>query len=172
MRQLKGNKQKLYYSQPKSINIIDSNGNKLVNDKAEYIVYSEANPQPITEDIYARDENGNILYTSVDGVEYPVFSETKKYYDPPTVFYANISFDGGETKPAEYGLDTSGYNAVISVDKGKYRFNEETLIWHTSEPQVDEYGRALPETADYRIVAIKTSLNEERLFLKKRVDDE
>ena len=172
MRQLKGNKQKLYYSQPQSKNIIDSKGHKLVNDKTEQIVYENINPQPITDDIYAKDEDGNVIYTTVDGVSYPVLSETKSYYDPPTIFYANISFDGGETKPAEYGLDTSGYNAVISVDKGKYHFSEKTLIWHESEPEVDQYGRVLPETADYRIVAIKTSLNEERLFLKKRVDDE
>jgi hypothetical protein len=39
-------------------------------------------------------------------------------------------------------------------------------------PEIDDYGQVIPETADYRVVAIKTSLNEERFILKKRVDDE
>ena len=171
MRQLNRNKQRLYYSQPRNYNIVDSDGHVLVTDKGERIIYDSKDPQGATEDIFEHDEFGNILYTDVDGVDYPVLAEVLHYYDEPTLIYANISFDGGETKPAEYGLDTSGYNAVISADKGKFPFSEKTLIWHKSFPEVDEYGRALPETADYRVVAIKTSLNEERFFLKKRVDD-
>ena len=73
---------------------------------------------------------------------------------------------------AEYGLNTSNYDAIISADKGVLGFNEQTLIWHTSEPLIDDYGQAIQESADYRVVAIKTSLNEERFILKKRVDDE
>ena len=172
MRQLKKNKQKLYYSQPKYFNIIDDNGNILITDKDEDIIYEFGNlPGPI-EKIFERDDQGNIVYTNVDGVDVPVLSEERFYYDTPTAFYANISFDGGETKPAEYGLDTSGYNAVISANKGELPFTEQTLIWHKSKPEMDDYSCALPETADYRVAAIKTSLNEERFFLKKRVDDE
>ena len=143
MRQLNKNKQKLYYSQPNN-----------------------------SETIYETDDQGNVIYTDIDGVSVAVISEVKSYYDTPAEFHANISFDGGETKPAEYGLDTSGYNAVISANKGEFPFTEQTLIWHKSEPETDEYKHALPETADYRVAAIKTSLNEERFFLKKRVDDE
>lgn len=171
MRQLDQNKQKMYYSQPKSIKIIDSDGHILINNEKDEIIYDDLSGVEPTEDIFVRDENGNIIYTNVDGVDYPVLSETINFYDSPTIFYANISFDSGETQPAEYGLDTSGYNAIISANKGELPFTEETLIWHKSQPSVDERGRALPETADYRIVAIKTSLNEERFFLKKRVDD-
>lgn len=172
MRTLKKNKQKMYYSSPKSNIICDSNGNRLIDADGDYIVsHTENEPEP-TEDIYARDEDGNIIYIEVDGEQVPVLSETKQYYKPPTIFYANISFNSGETSMAEYGLNVGDYNAIISADKGTLPFDERTLIWHTSEPSVDEYGRAIPESADYRVIAIKTSLNEERFILKKRVDDE
>lgn len=171
MRQLNQNKQKMWYSNYQDNTIYDSDGNKLVNHENDTIVSDNPDyPEP-TEPIYAYDENGEPIVTVVDGVEVPVESETVTYYDAPTIFYANISFDNGNTVLAEYGLDTSNYNAVISANKGTLPFNERTIIWHKSEPEVDDYGRAKEETADYRVVAIKTSLNEERFFLKKRVDD-
>lgn len=172
MRQLKKNKQKMFYSTPKDNRIYDSKGNALVNHDGDYIVYRSPNAPEDTEDIYAKDEDGNIIYTNVDGELFPVLSETKNNYEPPTIFYANISFNSGETVMAEYGLNVSNYDAIISAEKGKLPFDERTLIWHTSLPEIDDYGQAIPETADYRVVAIKTSLNEERFILKKRVDDE
>ena len=143
MRNLKRNKQKLYYA-----------------------LYSEDVP------IYAYDEEGNILTTEVNGVAVYVVDSYKSGYSAPIEFEANISFDSGETRLGEYGLNTSDYNAVISADKGVFPFNEQTLIWHKSEPKIDAItGEALPESADYRITAIKTSLNEERFILKKVVND-
>ena len=143
MRQLNQNKQTLYYA--------------LYVDEVE---------------IYAKDDDGNVIYQVIDGVEYPVVSSTRSGYGAPTEFKANISFNSGETKMAEYGLNSGDYNAIISANKGELPFDERTLIWHTSEPQYDEEQQVLPESADYRVVAIKTSLNEERFILKKRVDDE
>lgn len=172
MRQLKRNKQKMYYSTPKTNIIYDSNGNKLVDGDGAYIVSASPNDPEPTEDIYARDEDGNIIYTDVDGELIPVLSEVKEYYEAPTIFYANISFNSGETAIAEYGLNVSDYSAIISAEKGKLPFDERTLIWHTSQPEIDDYGHAIPETADYRVIAVKTSINEERFILKKRVDDE
>lgn len=172
MRQLKKNKQKMFYSEPKNNKVYDSNGNALVNDNDDFIISQMKDAPEPTEDIYARDAAGNIIYTNVDGELIPVLSEVKNNYEPPTIFYANISFNSGETTMAEYGLNVSNYDAVISADKGKLPFNERTLIWHTSTPEIDDYGQAIPESADYRVVAIKTSLNEERFILKKRVDDE
>lgn len=172
MRQLHRNKQKMYYSSPKDNKIADSDGNKLVNHDNDYIVYDTPNSPEPTEDIYVRDDDGNIVYTDVDGELVPVIDITLHNYSPPTLFKANISFNSGETVMAEYGLNTGNYDAVISADKGKLPFDERTIIWHTSEPKVDEYGQAIPDSADYRVVAVKTSLNEERFILKKRVDDE
>lgn len=121
--------------------------------------------------IYAKDGEGNILTTLVDGVEEPVVDSVINGYGEVTMFKANISFNSGETLMAEYGLDPGKYNAVIQATKGELPFNEQTIIWHTSEPQFDDNDIVLPESADYRVVAIKTSLNEERFILKKRVDD-
>ena len=121
--------------------------------------------------IYAKDEDGNILTTVVDGEIVEVVDSVVQGYEEPIEFHANISFDSGETRMAEYGLNSSQYNAIINATKGKFPFNEQTLIWHTSQPQFKE-GVVVPESADYRVIAIKTSLNEERFILKKRVDDE
>lgn len=171
MRTLKKNKQRMWYALPKLRYVTSSDGQIFVTDQRKKIIYDSGSQYPPTEDIFERDENGNVIYTYVDGTAYPVIAETKQYFDSPVLFYANISFDSGQTTQAEYGLDTSGYEAVISADKGALPFSEQTLIWHTSVPEVDEIGRAFPDSADYRVVAIKTSLNEERFFLKKRVDD-
>lgn len=141
MRQLRRNKQKMFYA-----------------------LYTEDVP------IYAKDEEGNILTTDVDGVEVPVVDSYVSAYTEAVEFKANISFDSGETRLAEYGLNVGDYNAVISADKGVLPFDEQTLIWHNSEPEYKD-GVIVPESADYRVIAIKTSLNEERFILKKRVDD-
>lgn len=142
MRQLRKNKQTLYYA-----------------------LFRENIP------IYARDDEGNILTTNVDGETVQVIDSHKAGYLNPVEFKANISFDSGETRLGEYGLNQSDYNAVISADKGTLPLNEQTLIWHTSEPRYDSNEMVIPESADYRVIAVKTSLNEERFLLKKRVDD-
>ena len=157
---------------PKNNKIYDSHGHPFVDSDNNYIVFKNPNSPDPTEDIYAKDEDGNVIYITYDGEQYPVVAETKANYEAPEIFYANISFNSGETVMAEYGLNTGNYDAIISADKGVLKFNERTLIWHTSEPEIDDFGQAVPESADYRVVAIKTSLNEERFILKKRVDDE
>lgn len=119
--------------------------------------------------IYALDSAGNVLETEVDGTKEPVIDSYKASYGAAVQFLANISFNSGETRMAEYGLNEGDYNAIISADKGKLPFNEQTLIWHTSEPEYDNEEFVIPESADYRVVAIKTSLNEERFILRKLV---
>lgn len=118
--------------------------------------------------IYATDDEGNVLTTDVDGTDEPVIESMVESYGEVIEIKANISFNSGETNMAEYGLKVDDYNAIISAEKGKYPFDEQTLIWHTSEPQYDGNKFVLPESADYRVVAIKTSLNEERFILKKQ----
>lgn len=142
MRQLSQNKQTMYYA---------NFDNEIVN--------------------YAHDSEGNILTQEIDGETVNVIESTEQGYSKPVEFKANISFNSGETRMAEYGLDTGDYNAIISADKGTLPFDEQTLIWFTSEPTYNDQGIVNPESADYRVKAIKTSLNEERFLLKKRVDD-
>ena len=87
------------------------------------------------------------------------------------MFKANIGVNSGETREAEYGLNVSDYDAVISANKGELPLTEQTLIWHKSTVEYDANDNVKPESADYRVVAIKTSLNEERFILKKRVNE-
>lgn len=133
--------------------------------KLKYANFGEEIP------IYAYDEDGNILTTEVDDEIENVIDGNKQGYGEVIDFKANISFNSGETKLAEYGLNEGDYNAIISANKGELPFDEQTLIWFTSEPQYDSENNVLPESADYRVVAVKTSLNEEKFILKKRVDD-
>ena len=72
--------------------------------------------------IYATDEAGNVLTTDVDGVAEPVIEAYQQGYGEVTEFKANISFNSGETYMAEYGLDTTSYNATINATKGKLPF--------------------------------------------------
>ena len=142
MRQLRKNKQTMYYA------LFEEN---------------------VTE--YATDSNGNVIYTEINGQQIPVKAGTRQGYTKAVMFKANIGVNSGETKMAEYGLNEGDYNAIISANKGELPFNEQTLIWHTSPVEYDDNDRVKPESADYRVIAIKTSLNEERFILKKRVDD-
>ena len=142
---------------------------RVLNQNRQNLYYSN-----YAEDceVYAKDSQGNILYETIDGVDYPVVEATVSKYSQPVAIKANISFNSGDTRLAEYGLNPSDYNAIIVANKGEFPFDERTLIWHTSEPQYDKDDNVLPESADYRVKAIKTSLNEERFILTKRVDDE
>lgn len=121
--------------------------------------------------IYAKDDEGNIITVEIDGKTENVVDSYKPSYGTTAIkFKANISFNSGETAMAEYGLSVGQYNAIISATKGRLPFNEQTLIWHTSEPQIEQ-GFIVPESADYRVIAVRTSLNEERFILRKRVED-
>ena len=109
--------------------------------------------------------------TIIDGVERPIKVGIRQGYETPIEFRANLSVNSGETMQSEYGLNVGDYNAIISAEKGVLPFDERTLIWHKSEPQFNEDKTVKPESADYRVIAIKTSLNEERFILKARVED-
>lgn len=162
MRQLRKNQQVIYYASYKGV--------KPIYSTTENYLLTEDDKLIITED--GKLLVGNVpLMTNVDGEMVAVVDAYKDEYSVPARFKANISFDSGETRLGEYGLNPSDYNAIISAEKGKLPFDERTLIWYQSEVEYDEDGLVKPETADYRVIAIKTSLNEERFILKKRVDD-
>ena len=110
--------------------------------------------------------------TLQDGTVIPIKTGQTQTYSAPIEFEANFGVRSGETFQSEYGLNVGDYNAVISAEKGLLPFTEQTLIWHTENaPTVKIDGSAIPETADYKVIAIKTSLNEERFILKARVKD-
>lgn len=119
--------------------------------------------------VYECDENGDIIYDIIDGVEIPIETgETKLGYSEPKDFKVNISMSGGEAEAREFGLSIEDYNAVIVCTKGEYPLKEGSLVWHESEvgyinEQVDS------NTADYIILKVHNSLNFVKYILTAKV---
>lgn len=120
--------------------------------------------------VYERNADGTIKYIIVDGVSVPV--ETGAYeevYAMPVEFFANISTSGGETQEQEFGLSVSDYDALIVLEQNAIPVTETSLIWHKSEITYKDalHTEVNPNSADYRIVAIKDSLNATKYALKR-----
>ena len=149
MRTLKRNQQKMYYAElvgDVPVYELDAQGNKIVayvNDKVT---------PPVT---YYR-ETGS----------------TKKQYTKPIPIEINIAQSNGDMQEQEYGLSEGSYEAILVTEKGKYPITKTCLIWHETEPLVDESGYALPESADYTILSINKSLNVDKYILGKVVKNE
>ena len=109
-------------------------------------------------------------YTDDDGNTYPLDTgETKMGYGEPIEFFGNISMSGGESEAVEFGVDLSGYEAVVVIPKNYIGVTETSLIWYDTEPQKDIGGNTDEYSADYRIVKISKSLNFDKLVLQKVV---
>ena len=145
MRTLLRNKQKMYYALFKG-------------EQPEYVL----------------DENGNKIleYIGDDGVFY--YRETGRtlpaYYEP-TPFFGSISLSSGEVSLQEYGLDVSGYDAIVIVNKNDTLIDETSLIWFESEPKFKDADKTIVDgnTADYRVLAVKPSLNQLKLVLGRNI---
>ena len=119
--------------------------------------------------IYERDENGNIKYIAVDGKQVPVETgETELSYSLPAEMFANISFSGDETTAKEFGVDISSYDAVVVFEKGEYALTETSILWFETAPGYKDQQHKIvdADTADYKVVSIKDSLNQTRILLK------
>lgn len=114
---------------------------------------------PITETYY--DDEGNAYELDT--------GETELVYGEPIEFYGNIAMSGGEAEAQEFGLNLADYEAVLLVGKNTLPINEQSRIWHTSEPTNDDKGYTDEYSADYRIVKISPSLNFDKYVLKKVV---
>ena len=119
--------------------------------------------------IYETDENGNIIYyTDSGGNKIPM--ETGEYttgYSRPVSFLGNIAMSGGEVNSVEFGIDVSGYDATLVVDKGMIPIDETSLIWHTSEVGYKDEEKTIVDenTADYKVLSVKPSLNTTKYIL-------
>lgn len=105
----------------------------------------------------------------VDGEE--VYIDEGDYtmtYSVPEAFSANISFSGGDSTDVEFGLDLSAYDAIIVTDLKAYPITETSLIWFETEPPTSQSDGA---TADYSVVAVRNTLNQTKIILKRRVKD-
>lgn len=112
----------------------------------------------------AEESEGKII---VDGVEVSVDEgDYRIWYSIPEEFSANISFSSGDTQDVEFGLDISGYDAIIVTDLKALPITETSLIWFETEPPMAENDGS---TADYSVVAVRHSLNYTKAILKRRV---
>ena len=119
--------------------------------------------------IYETDDEGNIIYyTDSEGNQIPI--ETGEHttgYSQPVSFLGNIAMSGGEVDSVEFGIDVSGYDATLVVDKGTIPIDETSLIWHTSEVGYKDAEKTIVDgnTADYKVLAVKPSLNTTKYIL-------
>ena len=133
-------------------------------------------------DVYVTDKSGNVKYIEVDGELKPVTDGQKELiYENPIDFNATISFGGSESDVKAYGIDMSAYESVLTYKKGENNLKEGALIWYKSEPRYkyadnveitykqNTYITKAPESksADFMVVKVIPSLNEERVILNK-----
>lgn len=125
--------------------------------------------------IYNRDENGEIIYEHYEDSDGNIIyyedengnkipSETGEYevgYSGVVEFFGNIAMSGGEAEAVEYGIDVSAYDATLIMEKGVLPIDETSLIWFESEVGYTDGSmtHADGHTADYKVLAVKPSLN-------------
>lgn len=127
--------------------------------------------------IYARDNDGNIIYQSYtdsdgneifylddDGNKIPMDTgESMIIYGTPQEFNANIAESGGEAEAQTFGLSVADYEAVALCEKGAYPIVIGSLVWRDSKPKC-EYDHEVPfeiENADGEKVTVYSTVPEE-----------
>lgn len=122
--------------------------------------------------IYETDENGEIKYIDVDGVKIPV--ETGNYemsYGKAIDILGNITMSGDESSETEYGIDSSGYDAVLILDKEEADISETSIVWFENNVKYKNTEKMStdPNSADYKVLKKVPSLNGLKYILGKRV---
>lgn len=146
MRCLRKNKQKMYYA----------------------LLVGEA-------PIYALDDNGNKIVEWTDSQGNPHYRETgstELLYSAPVEFHGNIAMSGSDVNRVEFGISEAKYEAILAMTKGEIPITETSLIWFQTTPTtktIDEKTYAVESTADYRVLKVSPSLNEDRYILDKVV---
>lgn len=118
------------------------------------------------EDVFVKDDNGEPIVDYIDeqgNIYYR--TETVSKYSEPTDFFASISMSGGESEAVEFGVDIGNYDAVIITALNEFPISETSFIWKDSEPEYTADGRLNTSTADFRVKAVKPSLNQTKYLL-------
>ncbi len=139
----------------------------LSRNKQRLIYYIEGQRVPI----YEKDDEGNTVYTEVDGEQVPI--ETGEYETLAggvIDFKANINSTLTATYKKAYGVEDSADTAIIVSRKGEFPFKVGTRIWRTSKVVRDSNGNVDIDSADYVVSATNTETLNEDSFLLKRVD--
>ena len=122
--------------------------------------------------VYETDENGEIKYIEIDGIKTPV--ETGNYemsYGKAVEILGNIAMSGDETSETEYGIDSSGYDAILILDKDETDLTETSIVWHESAVRYRDKEKMSADlnSADYRVLKRVPSINGAKFILGKRV---
>lgn len=134
----------------------------------ETMYYAEQAPKTT---IFKRDTDGNIMYYFDNGIQKPYIQEVvREAYINPKEFKASFSMSGlGESQEVDYGIDKSNYSAIIICEKNSVPLTEKSLIWKETIPISDANGIIDKKTADYKVVAVRPSLNYDRYLVDKVV---
>lgn len=122
------------------------------------------------EPVYEVDDAGNKVVDD-DGN----YIETGAYlllYGSPVLFKGNIALSGSDVTRQEFGVSEDRYEAVLVTNKGQLPITETSLLWYQTEPQtkvIEDVTYADDTTADYRILKVVPSLNNDRYILAKVV---
>ena len=119
------------------------------------------------EKIYQLDENGEKVVSWIDeegNIYYVEIGEQPKYSEPVD-FFASISMSGGESEAVEFGVDIGNYDAVIITALNEFPISETSFIWVKSEPEYTDDVSLNTSSADFRVKAVKPSLNQTKLLL-------
>ena len=141
MRCIKKNKQKLYYA-----------------------LFDRKEPE------YELDENGNRVID--DDGNYIETGASLLLYDAPVAFDGNIALSGSDVTRQEFGVSEDRYEAVLVTNRGQLPITETSLLWYQTEPQtkvIEGVTYADDTTADYRVLKVVPSLNNDRYILAKVV---
>jgi hypothetical protein len=117
----------------------------------KYSLFNSSTPE------YERDEQGNIVYTEVNGQQVPVETgEEIPAYATPVDFKASISSELNEMHVKSYGVDQSSIYAELVTEKNLVPITVGTLIWVKSPVEWEDVGQTIPkaESADYTVVGL------------------
>jgi hypothetical protein len=117
----------------------------------KYSLFNSSTPE------YERDEQGNIIYTEVNGQQVPVETgEEIPAYATPVDFKASISSELNEMHVKSYGVDQSSIYAELVTEKNLVPITVGTLIWVKSPVEWEDVGQTIPkaESADYTVVGL------------------
>lgn len=123
---------------------------------------------------YEYDEHGNKIVDYVDDdVTYYVETGSQiKVYSEPVRFEGNIALSGSDVTRQEFGVSDDRYEAVLVTNKGQLPITETSLLWYQTTPRtkvIDGVTYADDATADYRVLRVVPSLNNDRYILAKVV---
>lgn len=123
---------------------------------------------------YEYDEHGDkIVDYEAEGVTYYVETGSQiNLYTEPVRFEGNIALSGSDVTRQEFGVSDDRYEAVIVTNKGQLPITETSLLWYQTTPttkEIDGETHADDSTADYRVLKVVPSLNNDRYILAKVV---